>query len=61
MYGLTADGKLYGWGTYKEESGFLGFLNDDTPIKQFSPIRISYFDDNLKKGFAYSHSQLLIY
>jgi regulator of chromosome condensation len=45
MYGCTDDGGLWGWGTYKEESGFLGFLNGSAEaLKQFTPLKIAFFE-----------------
>lgn len=46
MHALTGTGALYGWGTYREESGFMGFLNDsENPLKQNTPLRIAFFDE----------------
>lgn len=49
MHALADNGELYGWGTYKEESGFMGFLNDsENPLKQNTPLRIAFFGDEDK-------------
>jgi len=47
---LTDDGKLRGWGGYKEEGGFLGFsLEGERGARQFTPININFFE---KKGIV---------
>jgi regulator of chromosome condensation len=57
MYGLTDYGNLYGWGNYKEESGFLGFLNGSAkPLKQMTPLRVAFFEKHKKYIVAVASS-----
>eukprot|EP01126_Amoeba_proteus_P037542 TRINITY_DN3876_c0_g1_i1.p1 TRINITY_DN3876_c0_g1~~TRINITY_DN3876_c0_g1_i1.p1 ORF type:complete len:458 (+),score=88.14 TRINITY_DN3876_c0_g1_i1:102-1475(+) len=43
MCALTAEGKLYGWGSYKDEAGFLGLKLDlSRYARQFEPVEFDF-------------------
>jgi regulator of chromosome condensation len=57
MYGLTEEGSLWGWGTYKEEGGFLGFMNESAEaLKQFTPLKIAFFETHKEHIVAVASS-----
>ncbi|KAL4746976.1 hypothetical protein BDW72DRAFT_209944 [Aspergillus terricola var. indicus] len=59
-FALTADGKVYGWGTFTNENGKKQFLPDSTKERQLTPVLIPSLENVVRLAAGAQHVLALI-